>query len=141
MRFAFIILVALLSASCQEATRPTITYDSMAFVRGGGGDLAFALSLSADGNVGHVNVTHYEYDPVSITFDLVKDGTNPAAFESLEEALAGRIWIKGFFHRTTLPTGTWASVYVVRGSERVEVTNTELRDQLLTFERLVRAKL
>jgi hypothetical protein len=49
----------------------------------------------------------------------------------------GRVIITGDFHQSTLPTGTWAFLYMVRDGQRFEVTNTDLRNRLMGFETLV----
>ncbi len=141
MRFASIVLAALLCASCHDATRPAARYQNMSFERLGGGDLAFDLWLAPGGNVGHVAVTRQDFHAASVSFDLVADAASAGAFEGLADALAGRIPLTGSFQQSPLPTGTWARVYMARDGARVEVTNTELRDRLLLFEGLVRARL
>ncbi len=141
MRFASIVLAALLCASCHDATRPAARYQNMSFERSGGGDLAFDLRLAPGGDVGHVDVTRQDFRATSVSFDLVKDAASAAAFASLADALAGRVPLTGSFQQSPLPSGTWARVYLARDGARVEVTNTELRARLLAFEGLVRARL
>lgn len=142
MRSILVILLALFCAACDgNVTRPSAQYDSMSFKRFGGGELAFAVTPStrADGYL--VMVTHLEFRDTTIALGLARDSANSAAFATLARALDGRARLTGSFTQSPLPTGTWAYVYMVKGADRVEVTNGDLRDTLLVFERLVRVKL
>ena len=142
MRYSFIILVALFCAACNSnVTQPSAHFDSMFFKRLGGGDLAFTVSPSPGVNGYRVKVTHREFRDTTVTLGLTRDSANFDAFTALASALEGRIQLKGSFVQSSLPTGTWAYVYMVKGTTQVEVTNTDLRDKLLVFEQLVRAKL
>ena len=52
-----------------------------------------------------------------------------------------QIQINGDFKQSTLPSGTWASIYLVTDEKETEVTNTELRNLLLKFEQIIRDKI
>jgi hypothetical protein len=57
------------------------------------------------------------------------------------QTLQGKTQIVGDFKQSTLPTGTWSFLYVVKGSEQIEITNTDLRNVLSNFENIVNAKM
>jgi hypothetical protein len=48
-----------------------------------------------------------------------------------------QIKLNGDYKESSLPTGTWAFIYLVNENKQTEVTNTALRTSLLEFERIV----
>jgi hypothetical protein len=132
-----ILLVANISCD-QGASGPGIRYyDSLLFVRGGGGDKSFTVVPLQSPKLVEISVTRYQFRDTLVSFQCNSDESSAGAFSSLDDAMHDRVTITGDFHQSTLPTGTWAFLYMVRNSDKSEITNTDLRNQLLGFEALV----
>ncbi|MBK7626029.1 MAG: hypothetical protein IPJ16_02305 [Bacteroidales bacterium] len=115
-------------------------YDSMHFVREGGGQIEFNL-YTTDNTELNAIVTKYSFRDTTIQIVIDANNDNTQAFSSLNQALNSQIQINGDFKQSTLKTGTWAYIYLVSNNKETEVTNTELRNALLKFEQLVRGKI
>ena len=135
--FCFALIVGLVSCS-QGPTVPGDTYDELLFVRQGGGDKVFAVTPIRGSIAVDVSISRFNFRDTVIQFRCDCDPGNANAYLALDNALNGRIPIAGDFHQPTLPTGTWAYLSLVRGVERYEVTNVDLRNQLLVFETIVK---
>jgi len=128
--------------SCGDlSTGPSGPYDFMSLERKGGGDLAFTVTPTIDPGTLEVSVTHKDFRDTSIVLSLLKNSAIAASVDALTRALGGEYQIKGDFKQSTLPTGTWVMVYLVRSSGKNEVTNVDLRNKLLAFEGIVRSRL
>ena len=77
----------------------------------------------------------------TITMTLSRDSTNSLAFDVLTQTLKGQNQLTGDFKQPTIPTGTWAYLYMINGDIKTEITNTQLRNTLMDFERMVVNKL
>ena len=142
VRFIYLIPVLSLFAACNSDRMQTVDkYSSMVFERDGGGNLVFTASPGDDSNSLSIKVTRRNFRDTTITMTLSKEPENASLFEDFFQALEGRRQVVGGFKESTLPTGTWAHIYLVREKERMEVTNTELRNSLLFFETMVRIRL
>jgi hypothetical protein len=113
----------------------------MLFVRQGGGDKAFSVYPTNSADTFHVTVTHFEFRDTTVQLSLARDNGNAAAFDALTQTLHGKSQLFGDFEQSTLPTGTWSYLYVVKGAQRYEITNTDLRNVLSGFENIVKAKM
>jgi hypothetical protein len=131
----------LLIANREKTTQPTKRYDSLLFERKGGGNLVFVVYPTETRNTFRVVVSALSYRDTTISMILSKDSANATTFDALTRTLNGQNKIAGDFKQATKPTGTWAYLYMVKGSNRTEITNTKLRKVLLDLERVVRAKL
>jgi hypothetical protein len=132
----FALLVLDLS-SCEGPTQPTETYDHLLFIREGGGAKTFTVTQTSNVDSANIYVSYYNNNDTIVQFSSCSADTNADSFQALDDALRGRIPIPGDFKQSTLPTGTWAFLYVVKDTQRNEITNTELRNRLLLFERIV----
>jgi hypothetical protein len=141
-RMFHVLLVALVLESCADpGVGPDGPFQSMQVVRGGGGEMQFSIERSSVSASLLVKITSYYFRDTLITFSLAMEECDQATYAALMSALDGTAVIAGDFTQTTLPTGTWAYVYLVNENSRREVTNVPLRNQLLAFEQLVRNRL
>ena len=138
MRIFTILCFVLVSGCDQGSTGPGQGFfDYLLIVRQGGGDKSFTVkSMPTVGRV-EISVSRYQFRDTLVQFQCGPDPSSTDAFNALNNALYGGIVITGDFHQSSLPTGTWAFLYMVRDGERHEITNTELRNKLLGFEALV----
>jgi hypothetical protein len=145
MLFSITLLTSLFFVSCKEkSTQPEPTpgnYDQMLFDREGGGNLKFTVYPSSSADTFKITITQKEFRDTTIQLNISRTTGCAGVFDTLKMTLNQNIQIMGDFKQSTLPTGTWAYIYVVRGLDKTEVTNTGLRNTLLNFENLVRAKL
>jgi hypothetical protein len=142
MAILFALLGLLLLPSCRDlGIGPTGPYDYMFVERVGAGDLGFNVFPKSSADSFQVEVTHREFHDTTIAMILVKNDTNSTSFEALIRALQGDEQISGDFRQSTLPTGTWVTVFMIKGPNRFEVTDVGLRNLLLPFEQMVRGKL
>jgi hypothetical protein len=116
-------------------------YDSMHFVRQGGGQIDFNLYPTDNSNIVNVDVTKYSFRDTTLQIVIDNINDHASAFSSLNKAMNNQIQINGDFRQSTLATGTWAYIYLIENGKETEVTNTELRNSLLNFEQLVKDKL
>jgi hypothetical protein len=136
MIFLFIVLCA----GCKKDEVKGF-YDSMLFVRDGGGQIEFHLYPTDSSDKLNAIVTKYAFRDTTIQIIIDTNNDNALAFSSLNQAMNNQIQINGNFQQSTLPTGTWAFIYLVNENKQTEVTNTGLRTSLLEFEKLVRDKI
>jgi len=142
MRYIILLLTTFLLIVCREkTTQPAKQYDSLLFERKGGGNLVFIVYPTKNKNTFRAVVTSLSYRDTTINMILSKDNANATTFDALTRTLNGQNEITGDFKQATRPTGTWAFLYMVKGSNRTEITNTKLRKVLLDLEQVVRAKL
>jgi hypothetical protein len=142
MRYTICFLCFCFLQSCADhSTNSSPIYESLLFVREGAGSKVFNVYPASIPQTFLVNVTRYEFRDTSVQMLLVKDNTYAPCFDALMQTLQGQTQIVGDFKQSTLPTGTWSYLYVVKGSEQIEITNTDLRNVLSNFENIVRAKM
>jgi hypothetical protein len=143
VRYIILFFITLVLVACKDkTTQPSQKYDNMLFDREGGGNLIFIVAPTAGTDAFQVNVARLSYRDTLISIALTRDAANAAAFDALSKTLDGQNQIAGTFKQdTALIVGTWAFVYVVKNNTRTEITNVDLRNVLLTFEQLVKAKL
>lgn len=126
-------------AGCKnDADNITGTYSSMHFLHQGGGAMDFKLSPTNNPNQLQAIVSNYNYRDTTIRIVIDNNVDSAPYFIAFKKALSSEIDIAGNFQQSTLPTGTWAYVYVSGNGKDTEVTNAELRKTLLQFEQLVR---
>jgi hypothetical protein len=117
-------------------------YEKMLFEREGGGNLVFTLTPTGSADTLLFNVEEMEFRDTTIQGIIWSNRTTKEVFDTLSDALNGKIQITGdYVPDTTLDTGTWAYIYMINSSGRTEVTNRVLRNALLVFEYIVRSKL
>jgi hypothetical protein len=116
-------------------------FDSMHFVRQGGGQIDFNLYPDENYDKANAIITKYNFRDTTAQFVILVDDEIAASFESLRQAMNNQIQINGDFEQSTLHTGTWFYIYLVDDSKEFEVTNTDLRNSLYKFENLVREKI
>ena len=112
-------------------------YDSIHFERVGGGDSDFNLYPTENSDKINVIVNRYNGIDAPIQFVIDNSVDIASAFSSFHNAINSQTQINGNFKQTSVPTGTWLFIYVIKDSKETEVTNTELRDCLMKFERIV----
>ena len=147
MRIKFLILtisVIILQISCIKDTtpnQPSYQYDNMLFIRQGGGEKAFDVFPTTTTDIFQIIINHLNFRDTTITMTLSRDSTNSLAFDVLAQTLTGQNQLTGDFKQPTIPTGTWAYLYMIKGDIKTEITNTQLRNTLMDFERMVVNKL
>ena len=141
---SIILMTSFFLCACKDnSTQPGSTpgYDHMLFNREGGGNLEFTVSPTPSTDTFTILVTQKDFRDTTIQLNISRFTTCAGTCDTLIMALNDQIQITGAFKQSTLPTGTWAYIYVCRDSDKTEVTNTNLRNSLLTFESLVRSKM
>ena len=133
-----ILLIANISCDQGSSGPGDRIYDNLLIIRNGGGDKSFTVQTLFSFKLVDICVTRYQFRDTLVSFQCNSDESSASAFSSLDDAVHGRVIITGDFHQSTLPTGTWAFLYMIRDGNRFEITNTDLRNQLLGFETLVR---
>jgi Fe-S cluster biosynthesis and repair protein YggX len=116
-------------------------YDSMHFVRQGGGQIDFSIYPTENFDQVNAVVTKYSYRDTTIQITILLNDNIASTFSSLNQAMNNQIQINGDFQQSTLHTGTWSYIYMVDDTKETEVTNTDLRNSLHKFEQLVREKI
>jgi peroxiredoxin len=137
-----IFLFIVMCTGCKkDATIVKGFYDSMHFVREGGGQIEFIIYSTDSSDKLKAVVTKYDFRDTTIQIIIDINNEIALSFSSLNEAMNNQIQINGDFQQSTLHTGTWAYIYLVSDNKETEVTNTELRNSLLKFEQLVKNKI
>jgi hypothetical protein len=138
----FFFCACILSISCKDRSlQPEQTgewYDYMLFDRTGGGNLEFRLSPTEGRDTFVVTIDKISYRDTILQSALIPSVEYKGMFDTLARVLSGQLTIEGAFRQSTLPTGTWANIYVVNKYNKKEVTDTALRSTLLRFEPIVR---
>jgi hypothetical protein len=116
-------------------------YNSMHFVREGGGQIEFIIYPTDNFNKLNAVVTKYNFKDTTIQITIDVNSDNSSVLSSLNKAMNNQIQINGDFKQSTLPSGSWASIYLVTDKKETEVTNTGLRNLLLNFEQIIRDKI
>jgi len=116
-------------------------YDSMHFVREGGGQIDFTIYLTDNSDTLRAVVSEYEFQDTTLTIIIANIATYSSLFSTFHDAMNNKTKINGNFKQPILPTGTWAYIYFVSNNKKTEVTNTNLRNTLLGFEQIVRDKM
>ena len=137
LSITFLLLIIILAGCKNDTDNITGTYSSMHFVRQGGGSIDFRLSPTSNPNQLQAIVSQYNYRDTTINVLIDSNADTSPCFIALAKVLSSEIDIAGDFQQSTLPTGTWAYVYVSRDGKDTEVTNRELRNTLLQFEQLL----
>jgi hypothetical protein len=137
--FPALFLIVLILSGCKKDSE-TI-YDSMHFVRQGGGEIDFNLFPTDEEGKITAEVNKYMFRDTTIQLSLESDNSNAALFTTLSNAMKNKEELSGDFKQSTGLGGTWAYLYFVSGEKETEVTNTDLRNKLLEFETLVLDKI
>lgn len=137
----FFFFVLMLTGCKKDADIVKGFYDSMHFVREGGGQIEFIIYPTDNINKLNAVVTKYNFSDTTIQFTIDINSDNSSALSSLNQAMNNQTQINGDFKQSTLASGTWASIYLVTDEKETEVTNTELRNLLLKFEQIIRDKI
>ena len=140
----FCISILLISCKKDESTQPnqtSATYTQMLFDREGGGNLIFTITPTSSRDTLQFFVTQKAYRDTSIQGNLMRNTNTTGVFDTLLGTLNGQYQLIGNYAPDTIPTGTWAFVYMVNGSGKTNVTNVTLRNTLLEFESFVLSKL
>jgi hypothetical protein len=136
-----LILTAIFVGCTKCVTLERGYYESMHFIRNGGGDMEFTLYPTDNTDRVTAIVSRYQFRDTTVQMRIDNSADNAVAFSLLHKAMNNQMVINGDFQQPTAPTGTWAFVYMVANQKETEVTNTDLRNSLLRFEQLVRAKM
>ena len=116
-------------------------YDSLHFVRKGGGEIDFSMYPNESFYQINTLVSKFNFRDTTIQTTIFLDDGNMLLFSELKQAMNDQLQINGDFKQSSLDTGTWAYIYMVHDSKETEVTNTDLRNMLLTLEKIVREKI
>ena len=137
-----IFLFILMLTGCKKDTEIVKGfYDSMHFVREGGGQIEFTIYSTDNSNKFNVVVTRFGARDSTIQIIIDINDDNRSALSLLDKAMNHQIQINGDFKQSTLFAGTWAFIYMVTDKKEIEVTNTELRNSILQLEQLIRDKI
>ncbi len=131
------IIVTLMSCKKDSGTPIKGTFNSIDFVREGGGNIKFKLTPTESYNNINVIVSEYNFKKVSIQFNITQDFESEKAFNYFYKVIKAEIRIDGDYEQPELPTGTWAYLFAISDNTRIEITNNQLRDSLLKFESIV----
>ena len=132
----FMILIATFSSCKKDSDTVKGFYDSMHFVRQGGGQIDFIVQTTDNSDKVKVIVSKYNFRDTTIQIIIDNNADNATAFSSFHNAINKQAQINGDFKQSTLVTGTWSYIYFVSSGKETEVTNTDLRNSLLKFEQL-----
>lgn len=132
MRKIGYLLVFLVLVSCSKTEK----YDSMHFVRAGGGQIDFTIYETDDANQLKVLISKYNFRDTTVQINLLKKKGNETAFSSFHSAMNMETPLNGNFKQSTMATGTWVHIYFSANGKELEVTNEALRNSLLKFEEL-----
>jgi hypothetical protein len=136
LTWSFLILLATFSRCNNDSDAGKGYYDSMHFVRQGGGQIDFKVYATDNSDKLRVIVSKYNFRDTTIQIVLENNPDDADAFSSFHSALNNQTLLNGDFKQSTLKTGTWSYVYFVLSGTETEVTNTALRNSLLKFEHL-----
>ncbi len=127
--------------SCCKKYTDTVKgfYDSMHFVRQGGGQIDFKIYTTDNSDKVKVIISKYDFRDTTLQILIENTADNAAAFSSFHKAITNQTQINGDYKQSTLMTGTWSYIYFVSNSMETQVTNTELRNSLLKFEQLTKS--
>jgi hypothetical protein len=116
-------------------------YESVHFIREGGGQIEFTITPTGNQDKFNAVVTRFGISDstIQITVDINTD--NKSALSLLDQAMNNQIQVNGDFRQSTLLAGTWAYIYLVTDQRETEVTNSELRNSILKLEQLLRDKI
>lgn len=135
-----VMLFATIASGCSNhQEKVTGGYDSMHFVRQGGGQIDFSVFPTDHPNEVRVVVASYNFRDTTLQFTLNTSAEYATTFIDFHKALDNQHPISGDATQPTLPTGTWAHIYLVADSAETEVTHITLRNSLLKFEPLTRS--
>ncbi len=140
-KFFALIFLGLLPSCRDFGPEPAGPYDYTFIDRNGAGDLGFNLFPTSSADSIQVVVIHQQFRDTTSEMVLLRTDSTAKSFNALLSALRGDITITGDFRQSTLPTGTWVRVYMIKGQAKFEVTNADLRNTLLVFEQIVRSNL
>ena len=138
LSISFLFLVMILSG-CKKDSTVKGFFESMQFVRQGGGQIYFNLYSTDNSNKLKAIVTKYNFRDTTIQIIIDYDDNNALAFSAFQKAMNNQAQINGDFKQSTLYTGTWSYIYFMADNKETEVTSTGLRDLLLKFEPIVRS--
>jgi len=137
-----IILSILILTGCKKDTEIVKGfYDSMHFVREGGGQIEFTISSTDNSDQFNAVVTRFGISDSTIQIIIDINNENRSALSLLNQAMNHQIQINGDFRQSTLLAGTWAYIYLVTDKKETEVTNTELRNSILQIEQIIKGKI
>lgn len=137
-----IFLFILMLTGCKKDTEIVKGfYNSMHFVREGGGQIEFTISSTDNSDNFNVVITRFGIRDSTIQIIIDINDDNRSALSLLDKAMNNQIQTNGDFKQSTLLAGTWAFIYLVTDKKEIEVTNTELRNSILQLEQLIRDKI
>ncbi len=139
--FAIFLFIIILTGCKKDPDIVKGFYDSMHFVREGGGQIEFTLYSTGNHDKFNAVVTKSGAHDTNIQLTIDINNNNRSALSLLDQAMNYQVQINGDFKQSTLLAGTWAFIYLTTDKIETEVTNTELRNSLLSLEQLIRDKI
>ena len=134
-----VMLFATIASGCSNhQEKVTERYDSMHFVRQGGGQIDFSVFPTDNPDQVDIVVASSNFRDTTLQFTLNTSAEDATTFRDFHKALDKQHPIGGDATQPTLPTGTWAHIYLVADSSEREVTDIQTRNSLLKFEPLIR---
>ena len=136
-----IILLNILVFACEKESVDSYIYDSLHFKRTGAGNIEFNVFPTKNPDQLSVVINKYSFKDTTIKMTLDYSADYSLAFSSFKEAMQDQVVLTGDYKQPTGMTGTWTYVYLVKNNLKTEVTNTDLRINLVSFEQMVKTKL
>ena len=134
-------LIIICTGCDKDEKDPKVYYESMRLIRYGGGANEFKLYPTENPDILQADVIKHHSPDSIIHVSINKNPENMSIFSSYFIAMKNETELSGDFKQSTLYTGTWVYIYLIKDSVETEVSNISLRDSLLKFERLVKDKL
>jgi len=141
LSISFLFFALILSGCKKDPDVVKGFYESMHFIRQGGGQIDFNLYPTDNSDQLKVVVSEYSFRDTTIQIFIDNSDDNASVFSTLNKAMNNQLQINGDFQQSALATGTWSYIYFAANNIETEVTNTELRNSLLKFEQLVKDKI
>lgn len=132
--FILLFIVVAFSSCNMNSNTEHEKYESMHFVRDGGGQIDFSVFETTDENQLKVVVSKYAFRDTTIELLITKNAYNTGAFSSFHSAINKETLLIGNLKQSTMATGTWVHIYFRFKGKEKEVTNEVLRTSLLKFE-------
>ena len=135
--FALMICLLFFAFGCKELAGPQDPYESLFFMRSGGGNKEFFVTTNVSTHEIFFKVVKYDFTDTNYT-ESVFINDDGALSELIYRILDNGETITGDFQQPADCTGTWVNVYAVASDKNMsEILNTRIRDQLMVLETIV----
>lgn len=115
-------------------------YDYVHYSHEGSGQITFDVYPTNNTDSLNIIIKKYNFRDTTINLKL-NNSTNNEAFSLYYKAINNQYQINGDYKESSLATGVFIDVYVVTKENKTEITNTYLREKLISLEDLVLSKI